>query len=211
MLTGIFSDDHIRKICPENHPIPLNKIGVLIDRQRQPNYLANGYTGIRYVRPRVHLPATVNAMAVSMARNRGGHDVEVRKQIDVVQTFVEQHEAEESKAEELLEPLTPEGKGEGGGSVASKESFPSSVNSKTKGRGLRGSKLNFAAEEDEYAEQPSRRNVQLEQDVSKLTPLGRTRKPRSDKEKEREATAEESMPSPPETRAKKKQRLRGEL
>ena len=54
----VFTDDYIRKLCPENQPIPLKKMSVL--RSPKPPKYVESLPGIRYVPPVTRPPVTVN-------------------------------------------------------------------------------------------------------------------------------------------------------
>ena len=85
MPPPIFTDAYIRKMCPENHPIPLAKIPTM-GATKPPQYLAKGYTGIKYVPPPHRPPRTVHTLATMMA---GTSDQEkVRAQEEVINRFV---------------------------------------------------------------------------------------------------------------------------
>jgi hypothetical protein len=209
MPPPIFTDAYIRKMCPENHPVPLAKIPTF-GATKPPQYLAKGYSGIKYVPPPHRPPRTVHTLARMMA---GTSDPEkVRTQAAVVENFltqsyqtandlyvehqvgavlddlvdrVEAEDEEETKQEVEVEttgPATPEGKGGGDGSVT-----PDSINKSTKGRDLGGGRetggsaeLDYSDEEGGAAEKPSSRTYeQLAQGAGTLTPL-KARKPRSD-------------------------------
>ena len=155
MPPPIFTDDYIRKMCPENHPIPLSKLPVL-GATNSPAYLAKGYTGIKYVPPPHRPPRTVSTLATMMAGT--SNPEAVRSQAAVVENFltrsyqtvsdvdsqvgavlkelvdrVETEGKEETKAEVevgTMGPTTPKGK-RGGGAAT-----PDSINKTTRGRGL---------------------------------------------------------------------------
>ena len=61
----VFTDDYIRKLCPENQPIPLKKMSVL--RSPKPPKYVESLPGIRYVPPVTRPPVTVNTLARAMA------------------------------------------------------------------------------------------------------------------------------------------------
>lgn len=85
MPPPIFTDAYIRKVCPENHPIPLAKIPTM-GATKPPQYLAKGYTGIKYVPPPHRPPRTVHTLATMMA---GTSEPEaVRTQEEVINRFV---------------------------------------------------------------------------------------------------------------------------
>ena len=85
MPPPIFTDAYIRKMCPENHPIPLAKIPTM-GATKPPQYLAKGYTGIKYVPPPQRPPRTVHTLATMMA---GTSEPEaVRTQEEVINRFV---------------------------------------------------------------------------------------------------------------------------
>ena len=92
MAPALFTDDYIKRMCPENQPIPLRRMSVL-DPTTEPAYLARGFTGIRYV-PQPHRPPrNVETLARTMASMRMGTsgygDDDVRQQRAVIQGFVE--------------------------------------------------------------------------------------------------------------------------
>ena len=92
MAPALFTDDYIKRMCPENQPIPLRRMSVL-DPTTEPAYLARGFTGIRYV-PQPHRPPrNVETLARTMASMRMGisgyGDDDVRQQRAVIQGFVE--------------------------------------------------------------------------------------------------------------------------
>ncbi len=87
MPPPIFTDAYIRKMCPENHPIPLAKIPTM-GVTKPPQYLAKGYTGIKYVPPPHRPPRTVHTLATMMA---GTSEPEaVRSQAAVIENFLTQ-------------------------------------------------------------------------------------------------------------------------
>ena len=89
MPPPIFTDAYIRKMCPENHPIPLAKLSVMAPT-KPPAYLAKGYTGIKYVPPPHRPPRTIHTLAKMMAgTNEAGL---VRAQEDVIKGYVGQYE-----------------------------------------------------------------------------------------------------------------------
>ena len=84
---------------------------------------------------------------------------------------------EETKAEvdvDTTAPATPEGRGGGGGGAT-----PDSINKKSRGRGLGGGGGGEAAEQLDYSEEGVA--VETGGDITQLTSLRKTRKPRSDK------------------------------
>ena len=91
MAPAVFTDEYIRRMCPENDPIPLKRMSVL-DPTTEPAYLARGFTGIRYVEPPARPPRNVETLARTMASMRMGTsdygDDVLRRQRDVIQGFV---------------------------------------------------------------------------------------------------------------------------
>ena len=85
MPPPIFTDAYIRKMCPENHPIPLAKIPTM-GATKPPQYLAKGYTGIKYVPPPHRPPRTVHTLATMMAGT--SEPDAVRTQEEVINRFV---------------------------------------------------------------------------------------------------------------------------
>lgn len=75
MPPPIFTDAYIRKVCPENHPIPLKLIKTL-EPKKQPKYLANGNSGIKYVPHPISTPKRVDYIARSISREIQGKDNE---------------------------------------------------------------------------------------------------------------------------------------
>ena len=85
MPPPIFTDAYIKKMCPENHPIPLAKLSVMAPT-KPPAYLAKGYTGIKYVPPPHRPPRTIHTLAKMMAgTNEAGL---VRAQEDIIKGYV---------------------------------------------------------------------------------------------------------------------------
>jgi hypothetical protein len=229
MPPPIFTDAYIRKMCPENHPIPLAKIPTM-GATKPPQYLAKGYTGIKYVPPPHRPPRTVHTLATMMA---GTSEPEaVRSQAAVIENFltqsyqtanvlnverqvgailnemvgqVEAEGEEETKAEVevgTMGPTTPEGKG--GSGVAT----PESINKGSKGRGLGGGRVSGGAAELDYSDEEGGA-AEEKMDISQLTPL--TRKTRSDKGKPRGPNPQTSdrrgmRAEDPQTRAAKKRK-----
>ena len=92
MAPALFTDDYIKRMCPENQPIPLRRMSVL-DPTTEPAYLARGFTGIRYVPQPTRPPRNVETLARTMASMRMGTsgygDDDVRQQRAVIQGFVQ--------------------------------------------------------------------------------------------------------------------------
>lgn len=92
MAPALFTDDYIKRMCPENQPIPLRRMSVL-DPTTEPAYLARGFTGIRYVPQPTRPPRNVETLARTMASMRMGvsgyGDDDVRQQRAVIQAFVQ--------------------------------------------------------------------------------------------------------------------------
>lgn len=94
MPPPIFTDAYIRKVCPENHPIPLKQIKML-ESKKQPKYLANGNSGIKYVPHPISTPKRVDYIARSISREIQGKDKE--KLVDVHQQQINKVIGEHSK------------------------------------------------------------------------------------------------------------------
>ena len=75
MPPPIFTDDYIRKVCPENHPIPLGKIQVM-KKGSAPTYLKKGNTGIKYVPSPIQPPRRVDYLARALSSSGQGHERE---------------------------------------------------------------------------------------------------------------------------------------
>ena len=92
MAPALFTDDYIKRMCPENQPIPLRRMSVL-EPTTEPAYLARGFTGIRYVPQPSRPPRNVETLARTMASMRMGvsgyGDDDVRQQRAVIQAFVQ--------------------------------------------------------------------------------------------------------------------------
>lgn len=102
MPPPIYTDAYIRKMCPENHPIPLAKIPTM-GATKAPQYLAKGYTGIKYVPPPHRPPVTVNTLATMMAGT--SNPEAVRAQVAVVENFLKMGEDVETEERAALNDL----------------------------------------------------------------------------------------------------------
>ena len=70
MPPPIFTDDYIRRMCPETRPIPMKVSHTFA--VTEPTYLAKGLTGIKYVAPPVQPPPTMNVYARALSGHRSG-------------------------------------------------------------------------------------------------------------------------------------------
>ena len=75
MSPPIFTDAYIRRVCPENHPVPLKQVK-LFEQTKLPKYLANGNSGIKYVPHPIATPGRIDYIARSISREVQGREKE---------------------------------------------------------------------------------------------------------------------------------------
>ena len=209
-MPSIITDDMVKDLCSMSRPIPIGSMGFLSPNNKKgftPNYIKRGRVGIKPVALPVYAPASVASLIKSTCelskldkevvteyvenqiaeRNPVAADLGVDAIYDAVESFVNEElfagkfqrdeGVEETKAEvdvDTTAPATPEGRGGGGGGAT-----PDSINKKSRGRGLGGGGGGGAAEQLDYSEEGVA--VETGGDITQLTSLRKTRKPRSDK------------------------------